>query len=137
MNFSWSLPKLKLPHISISGKFSINPPSVPKFSISWYKDGAIFTKPTLFNTPYGLKGVGEAGAEAVLPIEKLEDYISGAIERTTNAVNLNTLASAIEDLANRPINLNVNGRTIAVATAGDSDSVNGFRSTLQGRGLML
>lgn len=136
-NFHWELPKIKLPHFSISGKFSLNPPSIPKFSVSWYKDGAIFTKPTLFNTPYGLKGVGEAGAEAVLPIEKLEDYISGAIERATNAVNLNALASAIEDLANRPIELNVNGRTFAVATAGDSDSVNGFRSTLQGRGLML
>ena len=136
-NFSWSLPKIKLPHFSISGKFSLNPPSVPKFSISWYKDGAIFTKPTLFNTPYGLKGVGEAGAEAVLPIEKLEDYISGAIEKAQNVVNLNALATAIEDLANRPINLNVNGRTFAVATAGDSDSVNGFRSTLQGRGLAL
>jgi hypothetical protein len=84
-----------------------------------------------------MKGVGEAGAEAVLPIEKLEDYISGAIERTTNAVNLNALASAIEDLANRPINLYANGRQIAVAMAGDSDSVNGFRSTLQGRGLTL
>lgn len=136
-NFSWSLPKIKLPHFSISGKFSLNPPSIPKFSVSWYKDGAIFTKPTLFNTPYGMKGVGEAGAEAVLPIEKLEDYISGAIERTTNAVNLNALASAIEDLANRPINLYANGRQIAVAMAGDSDSVNGFRSTLQGRGLTL
>lgn len=136
-NFSWSLPKIKLPHFSISGKFSLNPPSIPKFSVSWYKDGAIFTKPTLFNTPYGMKGVGEAGAEAVLPIEKLEDYISGAIDKTMNAVNLNALANAIEDLANRPINLNVNGRTFAVATAGDSDSVNGFRSTLQGRGLML
>ena len=136
-NFSWELPKIKLPHFSITGKFSLNPPSIPKFSVSWYKDGAIFTKPTLFNTPYGMKGVGEAGAEAVLPIEKLEDYISGAIDKTMNAVNLNALANAIEDLANRPINLNVNGRTFAVATAGDSDSVNGFRSTLQGRGLML
>ena len=136
-NFKWELPKIKLPHFSITGKFSLNPPSIPKFSVSWYKDGAIFTKPTLFNTPYGLKGVGEAGAEAVLPIEKLEGYISGAIEKAQNVVNLNALANAIEDLANRPINLNVNGRTIAVATAGDSDSVNGFRSTLQDRGLML
>ena len=137
MNFSWSLPKLKLPHIKITGSFSLNPPSVPKFSIDWYKKGAIFTKPTLFNTPYGLKGVGEAGAEAVLPIEKLEDYISGAIEKTQNVVNLNALASAIEDLANRPIVMNVNGREFATATAGDSDSVNGIRNSFLGRGLTL
>lgn len=137
MNFSWSLPKLKLPHISISGKFSINPPSVPKFSISWYKDGAIFTKPTLFNTPYGLKGVGEAGAEAVLPIDRLEDYISGAIERTQNAINLNALANAIEDLASRPVQLNINGRQFALATASDGDSVNGLRSSFRSRGLAI
>ena len=74
-NFTWSLPKIKLPHFSISGKFSVNPPQIPKFSVSWYKDGGIFTQPTLFNTPYGMKGVGEAGAEAVLPIEKLPDLL--------------------------------------------------------------
>ena len=137
MNFSWSLPHLKLPHISISGKFSINPPSVPKFSISWYKDGAIFTKPTLFNTPYGMKGVGEAGAEAVLPIDKLEGYIQGAIEKTMNNVNLNALANAIEDLANRPIELNINGRQFAHATASYTDSVGGMRNTFKTRGLAV
>lgn len=136
-NFSWSLPKIKMPHISITGSFSLSPPSVPKFSISWYKDGAIFTKPTLFNTPYGLKGVGEAGAEAVLPIEKLEGYISGAIEKTQNVANLNALVNAIEDIASRPILLSVNGRQVATATASDSDSVNGLRSSFRGRGLVL
>lgn len=136
-NFTWSLPKIKMPHISITGSFSLSPPSVPKFSISWYKDGAIFTKPTLFNTPYGLKGVGEAGAEAVLPIEKLEGYISGAIEKTQNVANLNALVNAIEDIASRPILLNVNGRQVATATASDSDSVNGLRSSFRGRGLVL
>ena len=137
-DFSWSLPKLKLPHFSISGSFSLNPPSVPKFSIEWYKNGAIFQKPTIFNTPYGLKGVGEAGVEAVLPIDRLEGYISGAIEKAqNNAVNMQILANAIEHLASRPIQLDINGRQFATATASDGDIVNGLRNSFKSRGLVL
>lgn len=136
-NFSWSLPPLKLPHISISGQFSLTPLQVPRFSISWYKDGAIFEKPTLFNTPYGLKGVGEAGAEAVLPIDKLEGYVANAIEKSMTVVNMESLANAIADLASRPISMNINGRQFAYATASDGDSVNGLRSSFRTRGLAI
>lgn len=62
------LPHIKLPHFSLQGSFSLAPPSVPKLSIDWYKNGGIFTKPTLLG---GMNGVGEAGAEAVLPLKKL------------------------------------------------------------------
>lgn len=136
-NLKLKFPNIKLPHFKIKGSFSLNPPSVPKLSIEWYKDGGIFTKPTIFNTPYGLKGVGEAGAEAVLPIDRLEGYISGAIEKHMGVVNLQSLADVIEDLANRPIAMNINGRQFALATAGDGDSVNGLRSTFKNRGLAL
>ena len=61
-----SLPPL--PHFKLKGKFSLAPPSVPKLSVDWYAKGAIFTKPTIFNTPFGLKGFGEAGPEAALPL---------------------------------------------------------------------
>jgi hypothetical protein len=131
------LPHIKLPHFKIKGDFSLNPPSVPKLSIDWYKNGGIFTKPTIFNTPYGMKGVGEAGAEAVLPIDLLQRYISGAIARTVQNVNLNSLADAIEDLANRPVVLNINDRQFALATASASDSVSGMRTRFVDRGMIL
>ena len=66
-NFSWSLPKLKLPHFSISGSFSLDPPSVPKFDVSWYAKGALFTGPTIIPA----NGFGEAGNEYALPLNKL------------------------------------------------------------------
>lgn len=72
--FEWSLPKLKVP------KFAISPAgwkvgdllkgSIPKLSVAWNAQGGVFDKPTIF--PYGnsLQGLGEAGAEAIVPLEK-------------------------------------------------------------------
>lgn len=77
------LPHIKLPHFNLTGSFSIVPPSVPKLSIDWYKNGGIFTKPTLLN---GGNGVGEAGAEAVLPLERLWEEMD---KRFTNGVTIN------------------------------------------------
>lgn len=134
-------PKIKMPHFSISPSGwkvgDLLEGSIPKLGIEWYKDGGIFTKPTIFNTPYGLKGVGEAGAEAVLPIDKLEGYIAGTIERHMQVADVQALADAVEDLANRPIMLNVNGKNFATATANDTDNVNGLRSSFKSRGLVL
>lgn len=137
-NMKLSLPKIKLPHFKITGKLSISPPSVPKLTIDWYKDGGIMMKPTIFGmNGSSLMAGGEAGPEAILPIDRLEGYISGAIEKAQNVVNLDSLAAAIEELASRPIEMNINGRQFAVATASDGDSVNGLRSSFRGRGLML
>lgn len=81
MNFSWKLPNLKLPHISIDGSFSLNPPSVPHFSIAWRAKGAVFDQPTIMPTRLGWQGVGEAGPEAVAPITVLQTYVEEAVER--------------------------------------------------------
>lgn len=83
-------PRVVLPHPRISGSFSLDPPRVPSVWVEWYKKGAIFTKPTMFNTPYGIKGVGEAGAEAVLPIERLADIFADTMKKVNDNGNSDT-----------------------------------------------
>lgn len=84
-NLSLKLPHIKLPHFKLTGKLSIAPPSVPKLSIDWYKDGGIFTNPTIF----GGVGVGEAGAEAVLPLKKLWDEMDKRFSTQGVVINVN------------------------------------------------
>ena len=95
------LPHIKLPHFSISGKLSLAPPSVPHLNIDWYKNGGIFTSPTVFS---GI-GVGEAGAEAVLPLKKLweemDERFAGGNNITINinapqGMDVNALAKEVE-----------------------------------------
>lgn len=109
-NFEWSLPKLKMPSIKITGKFSLSPLEVPKFSISWNKLGGIFDKPTLFNYGGSLQGIGEDGAEAVVPLER-------------NTQWLDRLATMLNDKmgGGAPIILQVDGKTFAQISV---DSIN-------------
>ncbi|MBQ3703119.1 MAG: phage tail tape measure protein [Oscillospiraceae bacterium] len=86
-NFSWSLPHIKLPHFSISGSFSLNPPSIPHFSVQWYKkamnNGMILNSPTIFGASGSrLLGGGEAGPEAVVGVSSLMDMIQSAVSNT-------------------------------------------------------
>jgi len=82
-DFKWELPKIKLPHFSITGSFSLDPPSMPKLGVEWYRkamsDGMILTSPTIFGTAGGhLLGGGEAGPEAVVGVDSLRQMVTEA-----------------------------------------------------------
>jgi len=127
MNFEWSLPKLKLPHFNISGKFSLDPPSVPKFNIDWYAKGGILTRPTIFGmNGDDLLAGGEAGNEAVLPLNK--ETLAGIGEG---------IVSALGGINNsRPIVLQVDGKTFAKIMGDYMDIEDGSRIRNISRGLV-
>lgn len=105
MNFEWNLPKLKLPHFSISGSFSLDPPSMPSIGVEWYKkaynNGVLFRQPTVLQTPAGPKGFGDgAGAEVVLGLNKLQELAGSGSSPTINVYaapgqDVNAIADAV------------------------------------------
>lgn len=131
-DFEWSLPKLKLPHIDISGKFSINPPSVPKFGIEWYKKAmdnpVMFTKPSVFgiNPATGnMRGAGEAGDEVMIGKETMLNMIRQAVQEGNNNADIvrlleillhwfidGGLTSVLIDLFTNHVSLEVDNREI-------------------------
>lgn len=118
-NFSWSLPKLKMPHFSITGKFSLDPPSIPKIGVSWYAKAMdepfVLNNATIFGAMNGnLLGGGERGSEVVVGTRKLMEMIADAKGGNQNVVinvyaaegqNVNDLAEKIayklEDMTRR------------------------------------
>lgn len=105
-NFSWSLPKIKLPHFSITGSFSLNPPSIPHFSVDWYKKamsgGMILKDATIFGQSGGtLLGGGEAGDEAVVGVSSLRSMIQDAVSSATLSVSGDQPLINIEEMSVR------------------------------------
>ena len=97
-DFEWKLPKVKLPHFKADGKFSLDPPSVPKISVDWYAKGGILNNPTVFGMNGNrLMAGGEAGPEAVLPIELLRKYISEE-NQANNLLLVALIKEAISEL---------------------------------------
>lgn len=81
-NFDWSLPRIKLPHFNISGSFSLMPPRIPSFSVDWYARGGVFNSPSII-------GVGEAGQEAVMPLERNTGWISTLAQKVAERMPVN------------------------------------------------
>lgn len=105
-NFSWSLPKIKLPNFSISGSFSLNPPSIPHFSVEWYKKamsgGMILKDATIFGQSGGtLLGGGEAGDEAVVGVSSLRSMIQDAVSSATLTLSGDLPLINIEEMSVR------------------------------------
>ena len=101
-NFSWSLPHIELPHFSVSGRFSLNPPQIPQFSVQWYKkamsDAYMLNGATIFGQRNGqLLGGGEAGSEMIIGTNKLMSMIAQAKGGTTTYNNQFVINGADRD----------------------------------------
>ena len=122
-NFTWKLPEIKLPHFTATGSFSLNPPSVPSFSVQWYKEGGVFNRPSVI-------GVGEQGTEAVMPLERNTGWITqlaGIISAEMREfVPVNTRPLTPEAVSNR--NTYYNGDTSTSTSSSSTDNSVHFES---------
>ncbi|MGJ0973800.1 phage tail tape measure protein [Enterococcus avium] len=103
------LPRIEmppLPHFSLSGSFSLKPPSVPHLNVDWYKKGSVFNGPNVI-------GVGEAGPEAVLP---LNDSVLGSIGRMI-AERMPEGGNGSGQVVQNEFNIEINGNFDSEVTA--------------------
>ena len=104
---------IELPHFSISGEFSLNPPSIPHINVDWWASGAVFNKATLIPTINGVHGVGEAGPEAVSPISVLQDYVESSVRRNVPQIDYDLMADKMAGACARMnISIDVDKRQI-------------------------
>lgn len=119
-DFKWSLPKPKIPHFTVSGGKAPwgfgGEGSLPSIGVEWYAKGGILTKPTAF----GMNGTnlmvgGEAGAEAVLPLN--ESTLGMIADRIMSTVT-DKIVVNVPKQEPQPIILNVDGKTFAKLMVG-------------------
>lgn len=104
--FEWSLPKLKVPKFSITpagwGIGDLLKGQIPKLGITWNARGGVFDKPTIMSYGNSLQGLGENGAEAVVPLENNLEWLNKLADMLSERMGTGT-----------PIVLNVDGKTFA------------------------
>ena len=104
--FEWSLPKLKVPKFSITpagwGVGDLLKGVIPKLGVTWNARGGVFDKPTLFNYGNSLQGIGENGAEAVVPLENNLEWLNKLADMLTERMGDGT-----------PVILQIDGKTFA------------------------
>lgn len=104
-NFQWKLPDIPIPHFGITPEgWSIGDllkGEIPSLDISWHAEGGVFDSPTLFGYKNSIHGLGEAGAEAIVPLEKNTKWLDRIAERL------------VAHSGSTPIVLQVDGKTFA------------------------
>lgn len=114
------MPKIKLPHFSIQGSFSLKPPSVPSLGVDWYDKGGIFSSPQII-------GVGEKRPEFVGALDDLRYLIRDELNKNANVNSVQTIV----------VPVNLEGQQIATVTAPYSDRISGTNVKLMERGLVV
>lgn len=119
-NFEWKLPTLKLPHVSVTGgeaPFGIaGKGSLPKFSVDWYEQGGVFNKPSVI-------GVGEAGTEAVMPLENNTEWIGLLANMITSKMDSSIVPTNTSSVVNGGDTSNTN--SYMTNTTNNNQSVSG------------
>ena len=154
-----------MPHFSITPRGwkigDLMKGKIPRLSVDWYAKGAVFTKPMIFNTSSGYKGVGEAGSETVLPLSVLDQKIQNSMAKVLENSNLeldslgfdnvvqNTTSDSVinykfdkacqllEKIANKSYSFYVDSTELARTTSNAADEISGELIELKDRGLEL
>ena len=106
-NMHITIPRPSIPVISVStssiGYGKGGSVTIPHFSVSWNALGGIFNSPTILPTLQGLQGVGEAGPEAILPLDtlwkRMEEIMSRLLSNNTEGI-IGNLLGKLERIGN-------------------------------------